>query len=49
MHGKSRPMVKKLCQNDRIKGAIKHSTGWLIPKNAPYPKRKTRECKPKNI
>ena len=45
MHGKSRPMVKKLCLDGRIEGIKKHSTGWLIPKNAPYPARKPRECK----
>ena len=38
LHGKSRPMIKKLCLDGRIPGAQKHSTGWLIPKNAPYPK-----------
>lgn len=38
LHGKSRPMIKKLCLDGRISGAQKHSTGWLIPKNAPYPK-----------
>ncbi len=48
MHGKSRPMVKKLCLDGRIEGIKKHSTGWLIPKNAPYPERKPRESKPKN-
>ena len=40
LHGKSRPMIKKLCSDGRIPGAQKHSTGWLIPKNAPYPKDK---------
>lgn len=49
IHGKSRPMIKKLCLDGRIEGAKKHSTGWLIPKNARYPERKTRECKPKDI
>lgn len=48
LHGKSKPMVKTLCKKGRIEGIKKHSTGWLIPKNAPYPERKPRECKPKN-
>lgn len=38
LHGKSRAIVKRLCSEGRIPGAQKHSTGWLIPKNAPYPK-----------
>lgn len=46
LHGKSRPMIKKLCLYGRIPGAQKHSTGWLIPKNAPYPK-DNRYSKPK--
>lgn len=39
-HGKSRPMVKRLCLEGRIEGAYKTSSGWLIPSNAPYPERK---------
>lgn len=38
LHGKGRAIVKKLCLEGRIPGAQKHSTGWLIPKNTPYPK-----------
>lgn len=40
LHGKSRPMVKKLCADGRIEGAYKTSSGWLIPEDAPYPERK---------
>lgn len=43
LHGKSRPMVKKLCADGRIPGAYKNSSGWMIPEDAPYPERKTRE------
>ena len=43
LHGKSRPMVKKLCADGRIEGAYKTSSGWLIPENAPYPDRKSRK------
>ena len=43
LHGKSRPMVKRLCAAGRITGAYKTSSGWLIPKDAPYPARKSRE------
>ena len=47
MHGKAHSLIRRLCDNGRISGAIKNSTGWLIPKNAPYPERKTREIKNK--
>lgn len=39
-HNKSRAIVKRLCLEGRIPGAQKHSTGWLIPENAPYPEDK---------
>lgn len=42
LHGKSRPMIKKLCAEGRIPGAYKNSSGWLIPEDAPYPERKAR-------
>lgn len=45
MHGKGKAIVKKLCLEGRIQGAQKHSTGWLIPKDAPYPKDKRRADK----
>lgn len=36
-HGKSRATIKKMCLTERINGAYKTSSGWLIPENAPYP------------
>ena len=46
-------MVKRLCDEGRIEGAHKISSGWLIPENAPYPERKPRTVKktedPENI
>ena len=47
LHGKSRAIIKRLCAEDRIPGAIKKSTGWLIPEDAPYPERKERTIKDK--
>lgn len=44
-HGKSRPSVKNMCAEGRIEGAYKTSSGWLIPKDAPYPERKPRSVK----
>ena len=37
LHCKSKPAIKKMCANGRIDGAYKTTSGWLIPKNAPYP------------
>ena len=45
MHGKCRATIKNLCKDGRIEGAYKTSSGWLIPRGAPYPKRKLRETK----
>lgn len=45
LHGKSRPSVKNMCADGRIPGAYKTSSGWLIPKDAPYPERKPRSVK----
>lgn len=45
MHGKCRATIKNLCVAGRIPGAYKTSSGWLIPKDAPYPERKPREAK----
>ena len=42
-HEKCRATVKRMCSEGRIKGAYKTSSGWLIPKDAPYPTRKKRE------
>lgn len=45
MHGKCRATIKNLCVAGRIPGAYKTSSGWLIPKDSPYPDRKARETK----
>lgn len=45
MHSKCRATIKNLCSAGRIPGAYKTSSGWLIPDDAPYPERKTRETK----
>lgn len=37
VNGKGKAIVKRLCLEGRIPGAQKLSTGWLIPKDAPYP------------
>ena len=37
MHHKGRAIVKRHCKDGKIPGAELHSTGWLIPKDAPYP------------
>lgn len=47
LHGRVHSRIRRLCDEDRIPGAIKNSTGWLIPKDAPYPGRKKREVKKK--
>ena len=43
LHGKCRASIKNMCP--RIEGAYQTSSGWLIPADAPYPKRKKREVK----
>lgn len=43
MHGKCRATIKNLCKDDRIPGAYKTTSGWLIPSEAPYPERKVRK------
>ena len=43
LHGKPHSLIRRLCKENRIPGTQKNSSGWLIPKNAPYPKRKRRE------
>lgn len=45
LHGKCRATIKNMCGTGRIPGAYKTSSGWLIPKDAPYPERKKRESK----
>ena len=42
MHDKCRASVKNMCAEGRIEGAYKNGAGWQIPKNAPYPERKSR-------
>ena len=46
--GKSWSAVKNMCAVGRLEGAYKISSGWLIPENAPWPERKTREVKKKD-
>lgn len=43
LHGKGVAIIKRLCAEGRIAGAYRTSSGWLIPENTPYPKRKSRE------
>lgn len=45
LHGKCRASIKNMCVAGRIEGAVKHSTGWMIPENAPYPERKNAKNK----
>lgn len=47
LHGKSHSLIKRLCEENRISGAKKIRSCWLIPQNAPYPERKKREVKKK--
>ena len=37
LHGKCRATIKNLCVAGRLPGAYKTSSGWSIPKDAPYP------------
>lgn len=46
-HNKGVAIVKRLCSEGRIEGAYKTSSGWLIPTDAKYPKRKTRNSNAK--
>ena len=45
LHNKCRASVKNMCVAGRIPGAEKTSLGWMIPKDAPYPERKSRSVK----
>ena len=45
LHKKSHPRIKQLCEEGRIEGVQNTRGGWIIPKDAPYPKRKPREIK----
>lgn len=44
-HGKSHSLIRRLCEEGRIIGVKQNRSGWLIPKDAPYPNRKKREAK----
>ena len=43
LHKKSHPRIKQLCEDGRIEGVQNTRGGWIIPKDAPYPERKSRE------
>lgn len=45
MHGKCRATIKNLCNAGKIPGAYKNSSGWQIPKDAPYPVGNGKETK----
>lgn len=45
--GKKTSIVRRMCVEGRIEGAVQVAATWLIPKTAPYPDRKPRENKPK--
>ena len=45
LHGRAHSLIKRLCSEGRIPGAQKNRSGWIIPKDAPYPQRKPREVK----
>lgn len=47
LHGRAHSLIKRLCSEERIEGARKTRSGWIIPKDAPYPERKKREVKKK--
>ena len=49
LHGRAHSLVKRLCAEGRIEGAQKNRSGWIIPKDAPYPERKKREVKRANV
>ena len=37
LHGKSVAMVRKLCKEGKMPGAIKIGNYYIIPANVPYP------------
>ncbi len=45
IHGKCRATIKNLCKEGKILGAYKNSSGWQIPKDAPYPVGNNKETK----
>ena len=36
-HGRNAPIVRRMCSDRRIKGAILKGRAWLIPEDSPYP------------
>lgn len=46
-HDRTQVTIRKLCEDGKIEGAYITSAGWLVPSNAPYPKRKPRRKKSK--
>ena len=48
LHGRAHSLIKRLCSEERIEGAQKTRSGWIIPKDASYPERKKREVKTKS-
>ena len=45
IHEKCRATIKNLCVAGKIPGAYKNSSGWQIPKDAPYPVGNDKETK----
>lgn len=39
LHGKKNSIIRRLCLEGRIKGAIQKGSRWLIPEDSPYPER----------
>lgn len=37
LHGKQVAIVRRMCQNGRIDGAVQKGKTWLIPATSPYP------------
>ena len=37
LHGRQIAIVRRMCQNGRIEGAIQKGKAWLIPATSPYP------------
>lgn len=36
-HGRNAPIVRRMCADGRIKGAVLKGRVWLIPEDSPYP------------
>lgn len=37
LHGKQVSIIRRLCRNNRLPGAINKGNAWFIPEGAPYP------------